>query len=61
MPLDTATALRLLLERVDYTAGACKPHETVGAVVSYDVLQQCRDALERNSLNQGKKPGLHRT
>lgn len=44
--MDAATALRVLLDQVDYTAGACRPNEMVGAVVSRELLQQCKDALK---------------
>jgi len=43
--VDTATALRVLLDQVDYTAKACRPNEMVGAVLSREVIAMCREAL----------------
>lgn len=44
-PLSTAEALRLILDQVDYTKGACGPTELVGAVLSTQVIEICRRAL----------------
>lgn len=43
--LSTAEALRLLLDQVDYTKGACGLTEMVGAVLSRQVLETCHQAL----------------
>lgn len=40
-----AEALRLLLDQVDYTKGACGPTELVAAVLSTQVIEICRQAL----------------
>lgn len=37
-------ALRLILDQIDYTRGACKPNESVGGVVCADVLARARKA-----------------
>ena len=39
------TALLVLLDQVDYTAGNCSPTEMVAAVLSTDVIAIARDAL----------------
>lgn len=43
--LTTTEALRVILDQVDYTKDACSPTEMVGAVLSTEVIQICRDAL----------------
>lgn len=43
--LSTSEALRLILDQVDYTAGACNLTELVGAVLPEDVIATCRQAL----------------
>ena len=43
--MDVAAALRTLLDQVDYTDGACRPNEQVGAVLPAPVIKLCRDAL----------------
>lgn len=40
---DALTALRVLLDHVDYIAGNCGATNMVGAVVSPDILKQCRE------------------
>ena len=40
-----ASALRLLLDQVDYTAGACRAAEMVGAVLDTAVIRRVRDVL----------------
>jgi hypothetical protein len=47
--MDPATALRVLLDQVDYTAGACAPTEMVGAVLPRDVIALCRNALANHA------------
>jgi len=47
--LTPAEALRLLLDQVDYTAGACAPTELVGAVLDKSVIETCKRALARES------------
>jgi hypothetical protein len=44
-PLTPAEALRLLLDQVDYTVGACGATELVGAVLPRDVIEKCHEAL----------------
>ena len=39
------TMLRLILDQVDYTNGACRPNEMVGAVLPRELI--VRAALER--------------
>lgn len=43
--LTPAEDLRLILDQVDYTAGACSPTEMVGAVLDKSVIAICRKAL----------------
>ena len=43
--MDVATALRTLLDQVDYTAGNCAPNAMVGAVLPAHVITLCRGAL----------------
>lgn len=45
--LTQAEALRLLLDQVDYTAGACRMTELIGAVLSIETIKICRAALAR--------------
>jgi hypothetical protein len=42
-----ASALRLLLDQVDYTTGACRPTEMVGAVLPQAVLTVAHAAKEK--------------
>jgi hypothetical protein len=44
-PLPPAAALALLLDQVDYTAGACRLTEMVGAVLPTEVIALCRRSL----------------
>lgn len=41
------SALRLLLDQVDYTATppACRPNEQVAAVLPHELIAMCRDSL----------------
>lgn len=47
--MDPATALRVLLDQVDYTKGACTPTEMVGAVLPREVITLCREALAKHA------------
>jgi len=42
------TELNLILDCIDYTAGACKPIEMVGAVLPLQIIEQAKKALESN-------------
>jgi hypothetical protein len=44
--MDVESALRTLLDHVDYTAGNCAPNEMVGALVPAQVINLCREALK---------------
>ena len=44
-PLGVREALKVLLDQVDYTAGACTPTERVGAVLDHRVIALCRRSL----------------
>jgi hypothetical protein len=44
--LTLREALRLLLDQVDYTNGACGPTELVGAVLPRDVIALCREVAK---------------
>lgn len=39
------SALRLILDQVDYTNHACRVNEMVGAVLPENVIKQARQAL----------------
>jgi len=43
---ELRAALLVLLDQVDYTAGACGLTEMVGAVLPRQVIEQCRLVLE---------------
>jgi hypothetical protein len=49
MPDDAAdrlrTSLLTLLDQVDYTTGACRPNEMVGAVLPKEVIEMCHKTL----------------
>lgn len=45
MTLTPLEALLLLLDQVDYTAGACRLTEQVGAVLPIEVIERCREAI----------------
>lgn len=42
---DCITALRVILDQVDYTSGACRPNEMVGAVLPKEIIEMARKAL----------------
>lgn len=44
--MKTIDALKLLLDQVDYTRGACSLTEMVGAVLPKEVIEQCRKAIK---------------
>lgn len=44
--LTPEVALRTILDQVDYTSGACRPNELVGAVLPTEVIQLCKDSLD---------------
>jgi hypothetical protein len=46
--LTPTEALRLLLDQVDYTKGACSVTEMVGAVLPKEVIERCHQTLEKN-------------
>lgn len=52
--MNVATALRTLLDQVDYTAGACRPNELVGAVLPAEIIKLCRDALAADAAKQSE-------
>lgn len=39
-------ALKLVLDQVDYTAGACRPNEMVCAVLPAEIIKKARQVLE---------------
>jgi hypothetical protein len=43
--MDCRTALLTVLDQVDYTAGACRPNEMVGAVLPKEVITLARKAI----------------
>ncbi len=44
--MDARTALLTVLDQVDYTAGACRVNEMVGAVLPNEVITLAREALK---------------
>ncbi len=52
--MDCKTALLTLLDQVDYTSGACRVTEMVGAVLSKEVIVLAREAIQHESANQPK-------
>jgi hypothetical protein len=44
--LDTNALLRLLLDSVDYTGGACRPNEMIGAVLPKSLLEKCKESVK---------------
>lgn len=46
---ETITCLRLVLDSVDYGAGACRQNEMVGAVLPQVVLDRARKAARMSS------------
>lgn len=49
--------LQVLLDQIDYERGACRPNEMIGALVSREVLQSCREAAAPQSLGQPSDGG----
>lgn len=45
MTLTTTEALRLILDQVDYTKGACGLSEAVGGCLDKQVIETCHQAL----------------
>ena len=43
--MTTREALKLLLDHVDYTTGACRGSDNVEAVLTEEVIAECRQAL----------------
>lgn len=43
---EARTALRTLLDSVDYTNGACRLNEMVGAVLPRELIEQAKGAIE---------------
>ena len=46
--MDCRTALLIILDQVDYTAGNCRPNEMVGAVLSKEIIALCREAAQQS-------------
>lgn len=44
-PMTCREALLLLLDQMDFTAGACSPTNMVAACVPTDVIEKCREAI----------------
>ena len=50
---ELAAALEVVLDQVDYTKGACRINEMVGAVLDKSVIQQARTVLAKAKLTGG--------
>jgi len=46
--VDLRGAINLLLDQVDYTAGACRPNEMVGAVLDIQIIKKVRQEFIRS-------------
>ena len=45
---EIASALRAILDAIDYTTGNCRPNEMVGAVLDKRIIENARAALSPN-------------
>ena len=45
-PMTCREALLLLLDQVDFTAGACSMTDMVGQCIPDGVIEKCREAIE---------------
>lgn len=52
---DTASALKVVLDCVDYMAGNCKVNSMVAAVLDASVIKMAREALASTSQDSGKQ------
>jgi chorismate mutase len=43
------SALRILLDQIDYEEGACRPNEMIGAVLPVEVLRRCKNVLREKT------------
>jgi hypothetical protein len=43
---ELKSVIRLLLDHVDYTSGACRVNELVGAVLPLEIIQQAKAAVK---------------
>lgn len=44
--LSPEQALKLILDQVDYTVGACRLTDMVGAILDAKIIQTCRESLQ---------------
>jgi hypothetical protein len=51
--MNEREALQVILDCVDYTVGNCRPNEMVGAVLSQEVIELARAALQRTLESEG--------
>ena len=47
METELRKMLLVILDQVDYTNGACRPNEMVGAVLPKVVIEQARELLKK--------------
>jgi hypothetical protein len=45
-------ALLVVLDQVDYTKGACRPNEMVGACLPVEVIELSRKAIQDEKVNE---------
>lgn len=57
MLLSHKEALKLLLDHVDYTAGACGITEMVGGVLPKEVIERCHESLKQKVSEPTLKTG----
>ncbi len=50
--LNIRELIALILDHVDYTAGACRPTEMIGAVLPLSVIEQARKAIRRTEIKR---------
>lgn len=53
--MDLVAAAHAMLDAMDYTAGACRVNEMVGAVVSLELIAQLKEAAKSAS-NEFQRP-----
>lgn len=48
--MNTSETLQLVLDHIDYTNGACRPNEAIGAILPVRVLDLAKESLEGKRL-----------
>lgn len=45
--MDVKTLLKTVLGSIDYTSGACRPNDMVGAALPKNILEMCKEAVKK--------------